>query len=139
MKHVRSFHLMCSRRPRRFHFFHRTHCDYGRNHSPGHLLPACPRCVECFALLSASANVVAVIGSKSVPLVRVFMLLLYPIAKPIAMVLDCALGKEIGTIYDKDEVSHSTSLLGRRKGIELCAPFNLVYQTVGTTFGANFG
>ncbi len=39
-----------------------------------------------------------------VPLVRVIMFLFYPIAKPVALTLDCLLGKELGTLYTKKEV-----------------------------------
>jgi len=44
------------------------------------------------------------IGSAAVPLVRVIMYALYIIAKPISMVLDVALGEEIGTIHNKSEL-----------------------------------
>ena len=44
------------------------------------------------------------IGSKAVPLVRVIIFLLYPVAKPIGVVLDKVLGRELGTIYTKHEM-----------------------------------
>ena len=40
-------------------------------------------------------------GARFVPLVQFFIVLLYPICKPIAMCLDCALGEEIGTYYSR--------------------------------------
>ena len=44
------------------------------------------------------------IGSSTVNIVRLFMLLLFPVAKPIALVLDCVLGEELRTIFDKEEL-----------------------------------
>jgi hypothetical protein len=44
------------------------------------------------------------IGSRAVPLVRVIMVIMYPIAKPIAFCLDCALGEEIATTYSGSEL-----------------------------------
>ena len=44
------------------------------------------------------------IGSKLVWLVRVFIVLLYIIAKPIALVLDKVLGAEIGEVHNKKEL-----------------------------------
>eukprot|EP01023_Acetabularia_acetabulum_P016613 TRINITY_DN18204_c0_g1_i1.p1 TRINITY_DN18204_c0_g1~~TRINITY_DN18204_c0_g1_i1.p1 ORF type:complete len:701 (-),score=110.20 TRINITY_DN18204_c0_g1_i1:329-2431(-) len=45
-----------------------------------------------------------IIGAKTVPVTKLFLFLLYPIAKPISMVLDRVLGKEIGNIYSRDEL-----------------------------------
>ncbi len=50
-----------------------------------------PRCAE--------------LGYRVVPLVRVIIFLFYPVAKPVAMTLDCLLGKELGTLYTKKEVT----------------------------------
>ncbi len=44
------------------------------------------------------------LGYRVVPLVRVIIFLFYPFAKPVAMTLDCLLGKELGTLYTKREV-----------------------------------
>eukprot|EP01012_Entosiphon_sulcatum_P019867 TRINITY_DN24830_c0_g1_i1.p1 TRINITY_DN24830_c0_g1~~TRINITY_DN24830_c0_g1_i1.p1 ORF type:complete len:542 (+),score=136.07 TRINITY_DN24830_c0_g1_i1:40-1665(+) len=44
------------------------------------------------------------LGSKALPLLQTFMVLLYPVAKPIALILDCFLGKDVGQIYDKNEL-----------------------------------
>eukprot|EP00760_Papus_ankaliazontas_P039759 PhM_4_TR9773/c1_g1_i1/m.99571/K16302/CNNM; metal transporter CNNM len=41
------------------------------------------------------------VGSRSIPLVNFFMVLLYVLAKPIAMILDCVLGTDPGQIYDR--------------------------------------
>ena len=45
------------------------------------------------------------IGRRAVPIVRVFIVILYPIAKPLAFALDVMLGRELGTIYSKSELS----------------------------------
>lgn len=44
------------------------------------------------------------IGSASIPLVRLVLVLLYPIAYPLSWVLDKALGKEIATTYSTSEL-----------------------------------
>jgi CBS domain containing-hemolysin-like protein len=44
------------------------------------------------------------IGSKTVPLVRVIILLFYPIAFPLAWALDRALGQELATTYSNAEM-----------------------------------
>lgn len=44
------------------------------------------------------------IGALSVWPVKIIMLILLPICWPMAKILDCALGKEIGTIYSKNEL-----------------------------------
>lgn len=45
------------------------------------------------------------IGEKTVPLVKIFMVLLYPLCKPMSMVLNKALGHEIGTTYSASEMA----------------------------------
>ncbi len=44
------------------------------------------------------------LGSKTVWLVKLFIFILYPIAKPLAWALDKALGEELGTIWSKKEI-----------------------------------
>ena len=44
------------------------------------------------------------IGGKSVWLVHIFTWLLYIVAKPIALMLDLALGEEMGTIHNKRQL-----------------------------------
>jgi metal transporter CNNM len=44
------------------------------------------------------------IGSKAVPLVRVIMVILYPITKPLSWILDQALGEELTTTYSSSEL-----------------------------------
>mmetsp|Transcript_21103 Transcript_21103/g.47479 ORF Transcript_21103/g.47479 Transcript_21103/m.47479 type:complete len:521 (+) Transcript_21103:238-1800(+) len=44
------------------------------------------------------------IGSVAVPIVMLFLLVLWPLTKPTAMVLDWALGEELGTIFSKGEL-----------------------------------
>ena len=45
------------------------------------------------------------IGSRVICLVYFFRILFYPIAKPISLLLDFALGEEIGTIHTRQELS----------------------------------
>jgi len=44
------------------------------------------------------------LGAKTVWIVRIFIFVLYPIAKPIAWILDKALGEELNTVYSKKEL-----------------------------------
>jgi metal transporter CNNM len=44
------------------------------------------------------------IGAKTVPIMKVIIVLLYPFTKPIAMMLDFFLGEEIGTIHTPKEM-----------------------------------
>jgi metal transporter CNNM len=44
------------------------------------------------------------IGSHAIPLVRCIIVLFYPIAKPLAFVLDLALGEELATTYSAKEM-----------------------------------
>ena len=44
------------------------------------------------------------IGSASIPLVRFYMIVLFPVAWPIALALDKLLGEEMGTVYNKKEL-----------------------------------
>jgi metal transporter CNNM len=44
------------------------------------------------------------VGYHAIPLVKVILFLFYPVAKPIAMILDCVLGKELATIYSSAEM-----------------------------------
>ena len=50
-------------------------------------------------------RVLAAIGAKAVPVVRIIMYLLWIVAKPISMVLDFALGAEMGTTYTKGQIT----------------------------------
>ena len=43
------------------------------------------------------------IGSRAVPLVKIIMCIFYPIAKPLALALDYALGEELATTYSGKE------------------------------------
>lgn len=45
------------------------------------------------------------IGKQTVPLVKVFIVLLYPICKPLSMILNKVLGHEIGTTYSTSEMA----------------------------------
>lgn len=44
------------------------------------------------------------IGARAVPVVRLIEALLYPVAKPMALVLDKVLGDELGTIHSREEL-----------------------------------
>ena len=53
---------------------------------------------------AACSRYALAVGAKAVPIVKVIRAIFYPVAKPIAMMLDKALGKEMGTFYEKEEV-----------------------------------
>lgn len=53
------------------------------------------------ALMSAHALKV---GSTSAPLVRVFVILFWPLCKPLSMFLDRVIGRDPGQIYDRNEL-----------------------------------
>jgi metal transporter CNNM len=44
------------------------------------------------------------VGSKSAPIVKLFLILFYPICKPVAMFLDRVLGTDPGQIYERNEL-----------------------------------
>ncbi|CBZ50696.1 hypothetical protein NCLIV_011630 [Neospora caninum Liverpool] len=46
-----------------------------------------------------------VVGGVLAPLVYALEWLLFPVVKPIAMILNCVLGEDLGTIYDKKQLS----------------------------------
>eukprot|EP00586_Coscinodiscus_wailesii_P009841 CAMPEP_0172512738 /NCGR_PEP_ID=MMETSP1066-20121228/246817_1 /TAXON_ID=671091 /ORGANISM="Coscinodiscus wailesii, Strain CCMP2513" /LENGTH=626 /DNA_ID=CAMNT_0013292675 /DNA_START=603 /DNA_END=2483 /DNA_ORIENTATION=+ len=58
------------------------------------------------------------IGSKSIPVVRVIIMLLYPIAKPLAFALDKILGRELGMIYTKSEMRKLLEITVERGGMD---------------------
>jgi metal transporter CNNM len=45
------------------------------------------------------------IGARVIIVVKFFIVLFYPIAKPISMILDCTLGEDVGTIHTRQELS----------------------------------
>jgi len=44
------------------------------------------------------------IGARTVPIVKLLMIIFYVLAKPISMVLDLVLGEEIGTVHSRQEL-----------------------------------
>eukprot|EP01119_Soliformovum_irregulare_P021820 TRINITY_DN733_c1_g1_i1.p1 TRINITY_DN733_c1_g1~~TRINITY_DN733_c1_g1_i1.p1 ORF type:complete len:549 (+),score=172.25 TRINITY_DN733_c1_g1_i1:106-1752(+) len=52
------------------------------------------------------------VGSRTVKIVQFFIHLLFPVAFPISLVLDLALGREMGTIYSKKELKKLLSIHG---------------------------
>ena len=54
------------------------------------------------------------IGARAVPIVRALMFLFWPIAKPLALCLDYALGAEMGTSYSRAEFMKLVALQVRR-------------------------
>lgn len=54
---------------------------------------------------AAFSRYALILGAKFVWLVRIFIVILYPICKPLAWVLDKALGEEMPTIYSKKELT----------------------------------
>lgn len=57
------------------------------------------------------------IGARCVPLVRVLRLIMYPIAKPIGLILDRVLGEDIGTIFSKVELLKFLEIHVRRHAL----------------------
>ncbi len=55
------------------------------------------------------------IGSRMIGFVKVIRVLLYPIAAPIAFMLDWLLGHELGTIYSREELKGLVDMHGRSK------------------------
>jgi len=50
------------------------------------------------------------IGARAIPIVRVFMLLFYPLSFPISKLLDYALGRELRTVYNRKELDKLLSI-----------------------------
>ena len=44
------------------------------------------------------------IGAKTIYLTYIFMVLTFPLSFPISMILNCILGKEIGAVYNRDQL-----------------------------------
>ncbi|XP_066449195.1 metal transporter CNNM4 [Eleutherodactylus coqui] len=44
------------------------------------------------------------VGANTLWLTRVFMVLTFPLAYPVSRLLDCALGQEIGTVYNREKL-----------------------------------
>lgn len=55
------------------------------------------------------------IGSRMIGFVKVLQVVLYPIAGPIAYMLDTTLGHELGTIYSREELKGLVDIHGRSK------------------------
>lgn len=53
------------------------------------------------ALMSAHALKV---GSKSAPVVKLFIVLFYPVCKPLSMILDRLIGTDPGQMYERNEL-----------------------------------
>ncbi|CAF4840684.1 unnamed protein product [Rotaria sp. Silwood1] len=45
------------------------------------------------------------IGSKTIILTRIFMIITSPVAFPLSKILDCILGEEVGSTYTRDQMS----------------------------------
>ena len=68
------------------------------------------------------------IGSKTVPLVKTIKFILYPVAKPLALCLDFALGDELATTYSNAEMT---------KLLQIHVQHNVIDQeTAGAMTGA---
>ena len=59
------------------------------------------------------------IGAKSLPVVKAFMFLLYIICKPLSMVLDKALGEEIGTIHSRTELRKMLEIHVKHEAVDV--------------------
>lgn len=58
------------------------------------------------------------VGEKTVPIVKVIMALLYPICKPLSMILNKVLGHEIGTTYSTSEIAKLIEMHVKSGGLE---------------------
>jgi len=58
------------------------------------------------------------VGEKTVPLVKFIMVLLYPICKPMSMILNKVLGHEIGTTYSTSEMAKLIEMHVQRGDLE---------------------
>jgi len=58
------------------------------------------------------------VGEKTVPLVKFIMILLYPVCKPISMILNKVLGHEIGTTYSTSEMAKLIEMHVQRGDLE---------------------
>jgi metal transporter CNNM len=55
------------------------------------------------------------IGARLVPVVRVLLLVMYPVAKPLSLSLDLLVGKEVGTIFSRRELVQLLEIHARQK------------------------
>lgn len=55
------------------------------------------------------------IGARLVPIVRVLLLLMYPVAKPMSLSLDWLVGKEVGTVFSRRELVQLLEIHARQK------------------------
>ena len=53
---------------------------------------------------AACARYALYVGARAVPIVKFLMCAFYVIAKPLSLILDCLLGREIGTVHSKEEL-----------------------------------
>ncbi|GMI42670.1 hypothetical protein TrCOL_g2899 [Triparma columacea] len=58
------------------------------------------------------------IGAKSIPVVKVIMVLMFPLSYPMAWCLDKALGEEMGTIHSKAEMKRLLEIHVRAGGLD---------------------
>lgn len=78
------------------------------------------------------------VGANTVWLVRIIMMALYVVTKPLALALDWILGKEMGTIYTKNEFKKLVQLHSEAKGLEkdeakiMAGALDLGVRTVST-------
>lgn len=59
------------------------------------------------------------IGSKSLPIVKSFIFALYIICKPLSMILDKALGEEIGTIHSRTELRKMLEIHVKHNAVDM--------------------
>eukprot|EP00818_Percolomonas_sp_WS_P003268 CAMPEP_0117449788 /NCGR_PEP_ID=MMETSP0759-20121206/8124_1 /TAXON_ID=63605 /ORGANISM="Percolomonas cosmopolitus, Strain WS" /LENGTH=794 /DNA_ID=CAMNT_0005242271 /DNA_START=145 /DNA_END=2529 /DNA_ORIENTATION=- len=59
------------------------------------------------------------IGYYTLPIVMVFMFILFPIAFPLSLVLDIVLGQELGTLYNNEGLKELLDLHAQNQGTEL--------------------
>ncbi|OQS05476.1 hypothetical protein THRCLA_02397 [Thraustotheca clavata] len=59
------------------------------------------------------------IGAKALPIIRVIIILFYIFAKPIALTLDWLIGKELGTLFTKCELSKMLDIHVKQKMLDI--------------------
>ena len=58
------------------------------------------------------------VGASSMPLVKFFLIILAPVAVPLAKVLDYFLEEDVGTVHTKNEMMHYLKLHAKRGGLD---------------------
>ncbi|KAF0694989.1 Aste57867_14158 [Aphanomyces stellatus] len=71
-----------------------------------------------FVVIQPSSSRPLAIGAKALPIVYLLIGIMYIFAKPIAMALDCIVGKDIGTIFTKCELEKMLDIHVKQKKLD---------------------